>query len=275
MLKQRILTVAVVLPAFLAALFLLPNLYWSVLLAAVLALAAREWARLSGLATPWDLVYAGGACGLALALAALDHTGGLGRPVVYSVPGKFLYALCLVFWVAIAPAWLAYRWQARRPVLLGVVGLVILLPFWHALTWLQGEPLRLLMVLGVVWIADTAAYFAGRAFGRRKLAPQISPGKTWEGAAGAALAVTLYWLALASARPDLTGALTSGLILAWILTAVSIEGDLFESWMKRVAGVKDSGALLPGHGGVLDRVDALTSAVPLAALYFAFPNLRI
>jgi phosphatidate cytidylyltransferase len=124
-------------------------------------------------------------------------------------------------------------------------------------------------------VADTAAYFAGRAFGRHKLAPHISPGKTWEGALGAMAGVTLYWAAVVLLAPSASGLTVSGFGLVLVMTAVSIEGDLFESWMKRVAGRKDSGTLLPGHGGVLDRVDALTSTLPLAALYFAYPALRL
>jgi phosphatidate cytidylyltransferase len=125
--------------------------------------------------------------------------------------------------------------------------------------------------MGVVWTADIAAYFTGRAFGRHKLAPQISPGKTWEGVAGALVAVMLYWSAISWGLPGLSLHFAAGLVLVVALTGVGILGDLFESWLKRVAGLKDSGALLPGHGGVLDRVDALTSTLPLAALYFAYP----
>jgi phosphatidate cytidylyltransferase len=125
-----------------------------------------------------------------------------------------------------------------------------------------------------VWTADIAAYFAGHAFGRHKLAPLISPGKTWEGVIGALAAVALYWSVITWFVPDFAGQLPAGLLWAAVLTAVSIQGDLFESWMKRLAGVKDSGSLLPGHGGLLDRIDALTSTLPLAALYFAYPAMR-
>jgi phosphatidate cytidylyltransferase len=180
----------------------------------------------------------------------------------------------VAFWLAIAPAWLYYRWVVRSRPLLAIVGMVVLLPLWHALTWLQLAPERLLVALAVVWTADTAAYFAGRTFGRHKLAPAISPGKTWEGVAGALAAVCAGWVLLALLTPQFRDQLASGLALVVLLTAMSIEGDLFESWMKRQAGLKDSGALLPGHGGLLDRVDALTSTVPLAALYFAYPLLR-
>jgi phosphatidate cytidylyltransferase len=127
----------------------------------------------------------------------------------------------------------------------------------------------LLALLGVVWIADSAAFFAGRRFGRTKLAPTISPGKTWEGVVGAFVAVLLYALILQQVVfPGVAGFQFPGLyILVLCMTALGILGDLFESWMKRQAGVKDSGTLLPGHGGVLDRIDALTAAVPLAALW--------
>jgi phosphatidate cytidylyltransferase len=124
-----------------------------------------------------------------------------------------------------------------------------------------------------VWIADTAAYFTGRRFGRRKLAPAISPGKTWEGAFGAAIAVVVYALLLLplARRAGYAGPIDAVSIAAWIvlaiaLVALSIVGDLHESLQKRKANVKDSGTLLPGHGGVLDRVDALLAAMPPVAL---------
>jgi len=124
-----------------------------------------------------------------------------------------------------------------------------------------------------VWIADTAAYFSGRAFGRRKLAPQVSPGKTWEGVYGGLAAVGLYALALVplAAEGGFKGVVAPLSVIVWIalalaLAALSVVGDLCESLLKRQAGVKDSGRLLPGHGGVLDRIDALLAAMPAAAL---------
>jgi phosphatidate cytidylyltransferase len=126
--------------------------------------------------------------------------------------------------------------------------------------------------MALVWVADIAAYFAGRTWGRHKLAPTISPGKTWEGAAGALIGVLIYATVLGlygPARgeelPGFSQCVQMGMILL-LLTAVSIMGDLFESLAKRQAGVKDSSALLPGHGGVLDRIDSLTSTLPFAAL---------
>ena len=147
---------------------------------------------------------------------------------------------------------------------------MILLPACLAMMQLRAfAPLFLLAVMAAVWMADISAYACGRAFGRRKLAPAISPGKTWEGAAGALGGVLLYGSAVTAAvgrMPDGTGAWVGfGLALA-LLTVVSIYGDLFESLAKRQAGVKDSGTTLPGHGGVLDRIDSLTSTLPLVGL---------
>jgi phosphatidate cytidylyltransferase len=122
-------------------------------------------------------------------------------------------------------------------------------------------------LLCIVWIADTGAYFAGRTFGRHKLAPSISPGKTWEGVAGGAACVALYVFVLQATGAGAAGPLAGapGWALAVTLTALSVLGDLFESLVKRQAGAKDSGTLLPGHGGVLDRIDGLTSTLPVAA----------
>ncbi len=125
----------------------------------------------------------------------------------------------------------------------------------------------------MVWVADIAAYFAGKRFGRHKLAPAISPGKTWEGVVGALAGVAVYgcllaWIADKQATPIsnlFAGSAVLVIAALLVLAALSVVGDLFESWMKRGAGLKDSSALLPGHGGILDRIDSLTSTLPLAA----------
>ena len=274
MLRQRVLTAAVLLALFLAAVFLLSNLLWALLMIVVLAVAGREWGRLAGFVATGQGFYAALLCAAASAIVALEHSQSPGQAFIYSVPGKTLYTLCAAFWLAIAPAWLYYRWEIRSRPLLAVVGLIVLLPFWHALVWMQLTPPLLLGAMAVVWIADTAAYFTGRACGRHKLAPSISPGKTWEGVAGALLAVAAAWAVLALIAPGSVADRGSGLLLVVLLAILGIQGDLFESWIKRLAGLKDSGRLLPGHGGLLDRVDALTSTLPLAALYFAYPLLR-
>lgn len=275
MLRQRILTVALLLPPVLAALFLLPNLYWSLLMVALLAGAGFEWARLSGVRGTGAWAYAGMLTALALAILSAEHLAQTPRAFIHSSAGRFTYVACATFWLAIAPSWLISHWEVRKPAPLLCVGVVVLVPFWHAVSWLQIDPAKLLLAASVIWISDTAAYFSGRALGRHKLAPRISPGKTVEGALGALIAVGFAWVAAHAWIPAYAGSFLSGLILVAVLTVIGIEGDLFESWLKRVAGLKDSGQILPGHGGLLDRIDALTSTLPLAALYFAYPALRL
>ena len=266
MLKLRLLTVAVVLPLFLAALFMLPNLWWSAAMLLLLLVAAHEWSRLSAFSRAGEAAFV---TVIALGCVLLWLTGSASARLG-SVPlatDRAVFALSVAFWCVIAPCWLWLKLAVRNRALLGLAGVVVLVPTWLALTRLQSDALLLLLLLGVVWIADTAAYFSGRALGRHKLAPAISPGKTWEGVAGAFVAVGLYavivhlWL-----RPtqDL-----SAVVLGFLaMTALSIVGDLFESWLKRRAGVKDSGELFPGHGGMLDRIDGMTAALPAAALVF-------
>jgi phosphatidate cytidylyltransferase len=154
------------------------------------------------------------------------------------------------------------------------VGWLALIATWVSVVQLQARsPALLLALMAIVWVADSAAYFAGRRFGKRKLAPAISPGKTWEGVYGALIAVAVYALALLpfAEGAGYSAAIVPASVIAWValavaLAGVSIVGDLFESQLKRMRGVKDSGKLLPGHGGVLDRIDALLAALPPAAL---------
>jgi|SRR5689334_2826527 len=271
MLFQRIFTVALILPLVLVALFMLPNLYWGLLLGVLMVLGGWEWARLAGYDLRGKIILCLILAVAATAALAWEH--GDARPALPHTPaGHALYALATAFWIGIAPAWLYYRWEIRARVLLGLIGCIVLFPCWYAMVWLQNSPARLLMAMGVVWIADTAAYFVGRRFGHRKLAPQISPGKTWAGVWGAAGAVVIYWTLVWGLAPAGAVSLVGGVVLALLMTVLSIVGDLFESWIKRVAGVKDSGTLLPGHGGLLDRVDGLTATMPLAAIYFAYAH---
>ena len=169
---------------------------------------------------------------------------------------------------------LAGQWRARGWLASTLVSWVVLLGAWVAIVELQARsPWLVLAAMAVVWIADTAAYFTGRRFGRRKLAPSISPNKSWEGVWGGAAAIGLYALLLmpfaahagyAGAHDAVAG--TAFVLFVMLMGALSIVGDLFESLLKRQAGVKDSGVLLPGHGGVLDRIDAMLAAMPLAAV---------
>jgi len=167
------------------------------------------------------------------------------------------------FWMVAAPVWLARGVAARNRVALIVAGVIVLVPAGYALAMLQ--PRQVLAALILVWIADTAAYFVGRKWGRRKLAPSISPGKTWEGAWGGLAAAVAYAIICGTFLLGTVGWLALA-VAAALLTAISIVGDLFESAAKRQAGVKDSGTLLPGHGGIMDRIDSATAVLPVAAL---------
>ena len=268
MLKQRLLTVAVVLPLLLGCIFLLPNPGWALLMAGPTALGAFEWAKLAGYGRSGRRLFVGAVLASCLLLIAIAASGRY--PAVELNIAMALFVLALLFWAIAVPVWLYSKWRVSHALPLALAGWIVLVPAWLAVVRLQQAAWLLLVVLGVVWIADTAAYFAGRRFGRHKLAPQISPGKTWEGVIGAYVAVLVYALAASLIlQPSANGYdhLTV-LLFACVLTAFGIGGDLFESWIKRQAGAKDSGQLLPGHGGVLDRIDSLTAALPFAALYF-------
>ncbi|MSQ59940.1 MAG: phosphatidate cytidylyltransferase [Betaproteobacteria bacterium] len=262
MLKQRLLTVAVALPVILLALFAAPATVWGGLLGFVSLIAAWEWSKLAGMSTlvSWAYMIIFAAAGMATYALEVTQPGGL----LACAQGVLGYLLAIAFWVLWVPLWLRSGWRITNPWYLGVFGIVALIPLWHALFVLHAEPWKLLALMAVVWVADTAAYAFGRMFGRRKLAPSISPGKTWEGVAGAAVMVLLYVYGLATMYPDAFPGVLPMLGLGVLMLVLGIEGDLLESWLKRVAGVKDSGNLLPGHGGVLDRIDALAGAMPIA-----------
>lgn len=265
MLKARILTAIVLLAALLAALFGLPESLWAILMLGLPLFGGREWGALAGYSRPMGWVYGVVSSVMAAFLLAWQGEGGALHLSLTQPALTALLGVSLLFWLLAVPLWLGKGWHCRSPLLLAVVGWVVLLPTWLSLAGLRAEsPWLLLGVMATVWIADSAAYFAGRRFGKNKLAPSISPGKTWEGVAGALAGVGLYAVAVAVYH----GGLAMLVPAALVLTAFSIEGDLFESWMKREAGLKDSGSILPGHGGILDRVDALTSTLPLAALLF-------
>lgn len=268
MLKTRVITALGLLFGLLAALFLLPPMPWLALCALVCAGAGWEWgglARMSGSYRVGFSVFSGVSC------AVLGSMAGLGGDQVSAAVLVPLYAISGLFWLLAVPLWLRHKWQLGGIVSASLVGLIVLVPPALGLAHLrQIDSWLLLAIMAMVWAADIAAYFSGRAFGRRKLAPMISPGKTWEGAYGASAGVTVLGFVLifatdSGAMPGWGYALALPLLLAF--TAVSVIGDLFESLLKRQAGIKDSGNILPGHGGILDRIDSLTSTLPLAGLF--------
>ncbi len=272
MLLTRVITALVLLPIVLGMLFFASPPVWSLFALVIALIACWEWSRMCRLSRRGQVAYlvASGAIGAYLWLVYLRL-----------MPGNFVAAamtgfiLAAAFWIVAAPYWLGNKLRPS-PSTCAAAGWVVVWPAWFALVVLRDtSPWLLLALAAMVWAADIAAYFAGKRFGRHKLAPMVSPGKTWEGVAGGMLGVAVYGAVLAwianSRETPLTSIFDGGAALVAILamlalTAVSIVGDLFESWMKRGAGLKDSSNLLPGHGGVLDRIDALTSSLPLAAL---------
>lgn len=243
--------------------FLMGRLYWSILTAVIAGIAAWEFARLVHFCASGQIRY--GAFIFVL-------TGGMGAFVSAEVFNQLAVPVLVtsgLFWIFISPVWLKSRRQLKSHLALALVGIVLLVPTWFALVLIQQQgPWWLLGAVLMVSMADISAYFFGRAFGKRKLAPNISPGKTWEGAWGAMVTVTLICIV----ATILTGYSHSAVFLLVLLftvpllTLLSIAGDLLESMLKRQAGVKDSSSLLPGHGGILDRIDSHTAALPMIAL---------
>lgn len=254
--ELRIRTAAVLIAAVAGVLLLGPKWLWALVVVAMAGVAGAEWSMLC--AWPTRMRNAFVALILLLSLAMVwyaGHDAWLDAAILFGA---------LLFWLLAAPLSLRNGWSGRGA--RGVSGVLVIVPLVWALLWLQQQAdgnLLLVSGMAVVWVSDTAAYFAGRAFGRHKLAPAVSPGKTWEGVAGAVAGVAVYTLALVLVVGErLPAGLPEMFGLTLLMCLLGIVGDLYESWMKRVAGVKDSGACLPGHGGLLDRVDALAAALP-------------
>jgi phosphatidate cytidylyltransferase len=272
MLRTRIITAVAILPVVLGMLFFASPAVWALFALAIALVGSWEWSRMSGLSARGQVAYVALSAAIGACLWLLDVRGD-GRLFVRAALIGF--ALAALFWIVVAPLWLSRKLRPA-PLVCAVAGWLVLWPTWLALVVLRdASPWILLAIAALVWVADIAAYFAGKAFGKHKLAPAISPGKTWEGVFGGMAGVVVYGLILCWAAhayalpisPIFMPALGLPAIVAMVvLTGLSVVGDLFESWMKRGAGLKDSSQLLPGHGGMLDRIDALTSTLPVAAL---------
>ena len=270
MLKTRIITAIVLMAVLLPILFLLPPYYLGAFFLVALLAAAWEWSRMiapEAKKAAW--LYATFCLVIILFLLGMQ-----------AVSWQFsLLMMSVLFWIFLAPFILAkgmnLSLQKFKP-FYSILGLIILPATWFALVFLRELGLIfLLSSMALVWVADIGAYFIGKAFGKHKLAAQISPGKSIEGAIGGLVLCYLYALLCVVYLPlgdTLFGAWAIRFgwvpmfLMVTVLAAFSVFGDLFESQLKRLAGVKDSSHLLPGHGGVLDRVDALIPTMPIAAL---------
>jgi len=273
-LKNRILTALLLIPLFVGGIFWASTPVFAALMAAVVLMAAWEWSRLMGLDKYWQR-------GLYLFLIALLLLAGANlRSQLVLLQG--ILGVTVVLW-CIFSAWIIYL-NMNGPVprkdlpltLSALMGVWLLLPTWLSLIHLHGSgsagPVWLLLLMVLIWGADSGAYFCGRLWGKHKLAAQVSPGKTWEGVGGGmvlalllVLPLSLWLLSARQGNDALSNQSYTGLwyaLLCIMTIAFSICGDLLESVVKRRAGVKDSGQILPGHGGVLDRIDSLTAAAP-------------
>lgn len=261
MLKQRIIT-GVILAIFVSlAIFLLPNpLFDQLALLLMVGIGTWEWANLTGFTDKQRRI---GAVIGSMFIAELIY--------LIAPPLLPILLLSLATWGFILYLLRSYQpdttYYKSKPWLLRVLCALVLVPAWYTLVYLHDLHYGYVFyVISLVAFADIAAYFSGKRFGKTKLAPSLSPGKTREGAVGA-LAVTLVWACLCAVYTDFS--FGSGLVFVFfsmLAVVMSIAGDLFESLMKRQAGAKDSGTLLPGHGGILDRIDSLVAAIPVLAL---------
>jgi phosphatidate cytidylyltransferase len=267
MLKQRVITACVLLAGLLVVIIAFSPQLFAAAMALIMLLAAWEWGRLAGLQSQQSqLLYAAALAPLLYLLQ--DPAPALRELVLYGSLAWWLLALALVLlYPRCSAAW------NRVPLLL-LAGLPVLLPGWLGLLYLrslESYGMLILLFVGLVAAADIGAFFAGRRFGRHKLAPEVSPNKTWEGVVGGlGMACVVLWAFLLFAGwngTELSTALAVKATLGTLVLAVcSVVGDLFESMLKRQRQMKDSGTLLPGHGGVLDRIDSITAALPVFTL---------
>lgn len=273
MFKQRVITAVALAAAFLALLLNLSALAFSLVISLLVVIAGWEWSNLMKLSSV--LAKAGYLLFLSLSMAAASYWLGLFERFDQA-RAQQMFQVAVALW-AIIFLWIqgypssAILW-ASRPIL-GLLGLLLLTFTWAAVASIlhhESGQWLLLLAIAVIALADIGGYIAGNLLGKHKLAPIISPGKTWEGFAGGMSFQLLLIVGLMTVLPDVV--LSSLFILIIPVALYSVLGDLFESMLKRHSGVKDSSQLLPGHGGVLDRIDGIMAALPLFALLFTLTN---
>jgi len=267
--KQRIITGLILLPLAFCGFFLLEGWHFALFIGAVCMLAAFEWAKLAGINNVIGQgIYAMLVVLLMIGLYLQRHLYGVDSwqwsdACLLSIPIGLIWWLLALLLVLLYPH---SRVLMKTTTLRLLMGLLILLPAWVALLVLKdfSDKTHLIAwLLALIWLADSGAYFVGRRFGKHKLLPAVSPGKSWEGLAGGMLIALLPVLSYGLYLQLSFTLIARSLLIAALVVLVSILGDLTESLFKREAGVKDSGKLLPGHGGILDRIDSLTAAAPV------------
>lgn len=285
MLKQRVISAIVMIAIVCAALFWFSPFYFCLALGLVVTLGVWEWTQFARLKSVWRLVVSAIA-GTFLFLWIFSQADYLNAGRVFADYAEPLLLLAVIWWIAAFGLVISYPKSAKlwgKSLILQLIfAFNTLVPFLIAVAALRLENYNsdsfhgvqlLLYVFVLVWAADSGAYFAGRAFGKHKLAPKVSPGKTWQGVIGGLIAATVLAMAFIHfAGDDLfqRGTLLSLTALSVATVAVSVLGDLTESMFKRESGIKDSSNLIPGHGGILDRIDSLTAAAPFFAYFYFF-----
>jgi phosphatidate cytidylyltransferase len=261
--KQRLITALILAPIAIAGIFFLNPFYFSLFIGFIISLGAWEWANLAGFEDSKLRVCYAGFIAFCLFIS-------------HFISAHIILGISVLWWVLAAVFIYLYPrntqyWSA--PITGLLLGILVLVPAWRGLVYLRSGTITIssdintllviLFIMLLVWGADVGAYFSGRAWGKRKLAPSVSPGKSWEGVWGG-LCVCLLLAIAASSLYKFSLEHSISLILMSVVTAVvSVEGDLLESMFKRHRGIKDSSQLLPGHGGILDRIDSLTAAIPV------------
>jgi phosphatidate cytidylyltransferase len=259
MLISRILSAFVMLLVFLSSMFLFSGRYFSFVIYIPSLLALFEWSKLLYFRSHEKKIFL--IISLILIYFIDQHLD--------ADNSRLILLIASVFWLCIAPLFLLFKINLKNFFLSALIGWVLVMPLIISLNYLiQLSPWVVLLVLTSIWLADSGAYFFGKQFGKKKLAPTISPGKTWEGFLGALFVVSSFSIAV-----TYFGFVNSYMAIFFfnLILVLSVEGDLFESYIKRMAKVKDSGDLIPGHGGVLDRIDSLCSSLPLATLILMSP----
>ncbi len=259
MLKQRLLTVAVIVPLLLLIIFLGNHAVFAVTVSVVSLIAAWEWGSLMKLTALKRLAYTGAV----LAIFAVSSF----LPIMWIFYLAAIWWLLAIIYIALYPRWV--QWWTVSKFTQAIIGMMVIIPSWWAFMYIyitpQGPYLIFLLLL-IVSGADSGAYFTGRFCGKHALAPQISPKKTIEGLIGGVITAIIFAAIGLYFMPIVVANIWSFVAVIFITVIMSVLGDLFESMVKRMQGIKDSGKILPGHGGILDRIDSLTAAIPIYLL---------
>ncbi|VGM95664.1 Phosphatidate cytidylyltransferase [uncultured Avibacterium sp.] len=285
MLKQRVISAIILIAIVCAALFLFSPFYFALALGAVVTLGIWEWTQFAQVKNKFWRVVVAGLAGAVLFLWILSEANYLNAGRVFEHYAEPILLSAVIWWIVALSFVVSYpnsaKLWAKSVILQGVFAIVTLVPFIVGVLRLRldgyvANPYYGLMLLFyvfiLVWAADSGAYFAGRKFGKHKLAPKVSPGKTWQGVFGGLVtAGVLAGIFMQVAPQDLFNVPTVPFIALSVATvAISVLGDLTESMFKRESGIKDSSNLIPGHGGILDRIDSLTAAVPFFAYFYFY-----